>query len=211
MADQRYTVTDVEGLAAHLATVLARHAEGHASAVNVADVALGWAADHGWGPGARKHTSPVPASTVCAKTIRGKNPISYDAIGRTHAYYDWPCVLKTGHDDDCQPDPEWETERVPYTQLSAQELYDRLVLTAGQLRSERRDRSEAFERERREQLPVARLLKAAVEEGSGRTAKHGPGCWLKHVACLARVVLYNPHDAEQRLAEHQAQQSGGER
>lgn len=47
MAD-RYSISDVEALAAHLATVLARHAEGHATAVNVADAALGWAADHGF-------------------------------------------------------------------------------------------------------------------------------------------------------------------
>jgi hypothetical protein len=45
---ERYSVTDVEGLAAHLATVLARHAEGHATANSVADAALGWAADHGF-------------------------------------------------------------------------------------------------------------------------------------------------------------------
>jgi hypothetical protein len=50
MAEQRYTLTDVEALAAHLATVLARHADGQASATAVADVALGWAADHGWRP-----------------------------------------------------------------------------------------------------------------------------------------------------------------
>lgn len=45
---ERYSLTDIEGLAAHLATVLARHAEGHATAHNVADTALGWAADHGF-------------------------------------------------------------------------------------------------------------------------------------------------------------------
>jgi hypothetical protein len=47
MAD-RYSLTDVEALAAHLATVLARHAEGQASATAVADAALGWTADHGF-------------------------------------------------------------------------------------------------------------------------------------------------------------------
>ena len=45
---ERYTVTDVEGLAAHLATVLARFADGHANATAVANAALGWAVDHGY-------------------------------------------------------------------------------------------------------------------------------------------------------------------
>src|SRR5215472_2840835 len=47
---ERYSTRDIESLAAHLTTVLARHAEGHATACNVADVALGWAADHGVRP-----------------------------------------------------------------------------------------------------------------------------------------------------------------
>jgi hypothetical protein len=206
MADDRYTLTDVEALAAHLRPTIDRQLgdlTNLLSPTQIADAALTWVADHGWSQGARKHRSTdTPSVAVCPKTIRGKHPISYDAISRTKTFYDWPCVRAAGHDGDCQPDSEWETEKVPYTLLSAQELYDRLILTAGALRSERCDRSEAFDREREERLPVARLLNTAVEEGSGRTAKHGPGCWLKHVACLANEVLNRPHDAEQRLAEH---------
>lgn len=124
------------------------------------------------------------APTVCAGTIQA----GPDEPRAPHGSHVWPCVLAPGHGEPCQPSAEALDYAEPFSARSEAWVRAELALYHQQLRTVRREHQQERRRDAEQWRDLTRLLLATARHGGGRSAKHGPLCWLRHPYCLAMMA-----------------------